>query len=124
MVMRYNSQEGRMLVYDTNLDTRAHKLVSIWKNTDAKKMFGGVCYLLNGNMFSGVYKEFLILRLGNEASKRALELSCVKPFNLTGRPMKGWVMIAKEGTNTDEKLEDWLNKAKAFAQNLPPKSKA
>jgi hypothetical protein len=84
-------------------------------------MFGGVCYLLNGNMFSRVYKEFLILRLGNEASKRALELSHVKPFDLTRRPLKGWIIVAKEGTDTDEKLEVWLNKAKAFAQNLSPK---
>jgi TfoX/Sxy family transcriptional regulator of competence genes len=110
-----------MLVYDKNLETRIYRIVSIWKNTDAKKMFGGVCYLLNGNMFSGVYKDFLILRLGKETSKIAMELSHVKPFDLTGRPMKGWIMVAKEGTDTDEKLETWLNKAKDFAQNLPPK---
>jgi TfoX/Sxy family transcriptional regulator of competence genes len=114
-------QEGRILVYDKNLGTRIHRIVSTWKNTDAKKMFGGVCYLLNGKMFSGVYEDFLILRLGKDSSKRALELSYVKPFDLTGRPMKGWVMVAKEGTDTDEKLEAWLNKAKVFTQDMPPK---
>ena len=110
-----------MLVYDKNLEKRIHRVISNWKNTDSKKMFGGICYLLNGNMFSGVYKDFLILRLGKDTSARALESSHVKPFDITGRPMKGWVMVAKGGTDTDEKLEAWLNKAKDFAQNLPPK---
>jgi TfoX/Sxy family transcriptional regulator of competence genes len=110
-----------MLVYDKNLEKRIHRVISNWKNTDSKKMFGGICYLLNGNMFSGVYKDFLILRLGEDTSARALKSSHVKPFDMTGRPMKGWVMVAKGGTDTDEKLEAWLNKAKDFAQNLPPK---
>jgi TfoX/Sxy family transcriptional regulator of competence genes len=59
--------------YNQEIEDRINKVVSKWKITDAKKMFGGVCHLLNGNMFCGVYKDFLILRLGEENAKTALE---------------------------------------------------
>jgi TfoX/Sxy family transcriptional regulator of competence genes len=84
-------------------------------------MFGGICHLLNGNMFCGVYKDFLILRLGEENAERALRLSVVKPFDITGRPMKGWVMVEEDGFKKEEELEAWLNQAKAFVRTLPAK---
>jgi TfoX/Sxy family transcriptional regulator of competence genes len=107
--------------YNLEVDSRIRKLISNWKNTDAKKMFGGVCYLLNGNMVCGVYKEFLILRLGEELGGKAMEKPFVRSFDITGRPMKGWVMVAQEGFKTDNELEDWLNQAKKFVETLPPK---
>jgi TfoX/Sxy family transcriptional regulator of competence genes len=109
------------LVYDNNLADRIEKIVVSWDKTDAKKMFGGICYLINGKMFSGVYKDYLILRLGENASKNALKMSKVKPFDITGRPMKGWIMVSKDRIDTNEKLKNWLLKAKEFTQNLPPK---
>ena len=84
-------------------------------------MFGGICHLIHGNMFCGVYKDFLILRLGEGQAKKALELPFVRPFDITGRPMKGWVMVAGEGFHSDQELEAWLNKAKDFAETLPSK---
>jgi TfoX/Sxy family transcriptional regulator of competence genes len=95
--------------------------VSRWKNTDAKKMFGGICHLLNGNMVCGVYKDFLILRLGEEESVRALKQSDTRPFDITGKPMRGWVMVEARGFKTDEKLKSWLIKARTFVKTLPPK---
>ena len=56
------------MAYNEEIETRIRKAVSSWQNTDDKKMFGGVCHLLNGNMFCGVYKDFLILRLGQKNS--------------------------------------------------------
>lgn len=109
------------MAYNEEIEVRIKKVVSRWKKTDAKKMFGGVCHLLNGNMFCGVYKDYLILRLGEEGAKAALESPFLKPFAITGRPMKGWVMIESEGFNSDDALKDWLNKAKAFVKNLPSK---
>jgi hypothetical protein len=88
---------------------------------DRLKMFGGVCHLLDGKMFSGVYKDFLILRLGEEGSKEALELPFVRPFDITGKPMKGWVMMEKEGFKSDNVLSAWLNRAKEFVKGLPSK---
>ena len=55
------------------IDNRIKKIVSRWKNTDAKNMFGGVCHLLNGNMFCGVYKDYLILRLGEQKYEDVLK---------------------------------------------------
>ena len=84
-------------------------------------MFGGVCHLFKGNMFCGVYKDYLILRLGQPEADSALDLPNVKPFDITGRPMKGWVMIAAKALETDDSLKAWLEKARQFAAGLPPK---
>lgn len=109
------------MAYNEEIESRIKKIVYSWKNTDDKKMFGGVCHLINGNMFCGVYKDFLILRLGVKNSKEALELPFVRPFDITGRPMKGWVMVEKKGFSRDNELKTWLDKAKKFAKTLPSK---
>ncbi len=107
--------------YNPEIDDRIRKVVCRWKNTDAKKMFGGVCHLLNGNMVCGVYKDYLILRLGEKASAVALKQAHTKPFDITGKAMKGWVMIEGRGFSDDAQLRTWLNKAKDFVKTLPPK---
>ena len=107
--------------YNEHIETRIKKIISSWKNTDHKKMFGGVCHLLNGNMFCGVYKDFLILRIGEENYNKALALPHVRPFDITGKPMKGWVMVEQEGFKADNDLASWLNQAKEFVNTLPPK---
>jgi len=85
-------------------------------------MFGGVCHLLNGNMVCGVYKDCLILRLGEENGNKALALPHVRSFDITGKPMmKGWVMVEPEGIQADHDLARWLNQAKEFVSSLPPK---
>jgi TfoX/Sxy family transcriptional regulator of competence genes len=107
--------------YNKELEARIQKIVSSWKNTDSKKMFGGICHLLNGNMFCGVYKDFLILRLGEDKAAGALTLPFVKPFNITGKPMKGWVMVEEPGFAGEKELKGWLEKAKAFVKTLAQK---
>jgi TfoX/Sxy family transcriptional regulator of competence genes len=107
--------------YDEEIESRIGKVISRWKSTEAKKMFGGVCHLIDGNMFCGVYKDFLILRLGEEESKAALKSLYVRPFDVTGKPMKGWVMVEKAGFKSDKALKDWLVKAKDFVSTLPSK---
>ena len=107
--------------YNEEIETRIKRVVSNWKNTDARKMFGGVCHLLNGNMFCGVYKDYLILRLGGEKAEEVLKSPFAKPFDITGKPMKGWVMMEEGGFNTTKRLKDWLTLAKKFVESLPPK---
>ena len=107
--------------YNQAIEARIRKIVSPWKETDTKKMFGGMCHLLKGNMFCGVYKDFLILRLGTERADEALSLPHVKPFEITGRPMKGWIMVGQDGFRGDEALEAWLLQAREFAGTLPAK---
>ncbi|MEE4262632.1 MAG: TfoX/Sxy family protein [Desulfobacteraceae bacterium] len=107
--------------YNEVLDGRIKKIVSRWKNTTNKKMFGGVCHLISGNMFCGVHEDLLILRLGEETSRGAMTAEHVREFDITGKPMKGWVMVAEKGYQNDKDLKDWLEKAKKFANTLPAK---
>jgi TfoX/Sxy family transcriptional regulator of competence genes len=107
--------------YDEELDRRIKKIVSRWKGTAHKKMFGGVCHLLDGNMFCGVHKDALILRLGEEQAKEALNQTHTRPFDITGKPMKGWVMVARDGCKSEDELKFWLLAAKKFCQTLPKK---
>jgi TfoX/Sxy family transcriptional regulator of competence genes len=107
--------------YNEQIEAKIRKTISGWKNIHHKNMFGGVCHLLNGNMFCGVYKDFLILRLGEKDGKKALELPHVMPFDITGRPMKGWVMVERDGFRADPELANWLNQAREFVSTLPRK---
>ena len=108
------------MAYSEALDGRIGEIISRWDNIAPKEMFGGVCYLLNGNIVCGVYKDYLILRLGEEEAALALQNPRVREFDITGRPMKGWVMV-EERACAGKKLEAWLNKARDFVARLPAK---
>lgn len=108
------------MAYSEALDRRIIEIVSTWEDIAPKEMFGGVCYLLNGNIVCGIYKEYLILRLGGEGAAEALQQPGVREFNITGRAMKGWVMV-EERACKGKKLEGWLMKARAFVAGLPAK---
>ncbi len=107
------------MAYNKDLDSRVTALVADW-GTIRKKMFGGTCHLLEGNMVCGVLENSLILRLGETAAAKAFEAPWVRPFDITGRPMKGWVMVDQRGLE-GENLELWLKKARTFVKTLPPK---
>jgi hypothetical protein len=83
-------------------------------------MFGGTCHILRGNMMAGVYKDYLILRLGEQAAEDALGKPFARPFDITGRPLRGWVMVEAAGVEGDA-LECWLALAREYAESLPPK---
>ncbi len=107
------------MAYDEDLDARVSEIVGPW-GTVRKRMFGGTGYLLGGTMLTGVYKDSLILRLGEEAAAPLLLDRRARVFDITGRPMRGWVMVASEAIDDDE-LVLWLSDAKAYAESLPPK---
>jgi len=86
-----------------------------------KKMFGGVCFLLNGNMACGILNDDIIVRVGKVAYEDCLALSHTRQFDMTGRPMTGWVMVSPEGYQSDAELKAWLQRGIDFAQSLPPK---
>jgi TfoX/Sxy family transcriptional regulator of competence genes len=108
------------MAYSKALDKRIIEIISGWDNLVPKEMFGGVCYLLNGNILCGVYEDYLILRLGEEEAAITLQNPGVRAFDITGRPMKGWVMV-EERACAGKWLEEWLNKARAFVAGLPEK---
>ena len=105
--------------YDEELDARLMDIVAPL-DVDRRKMFGGTCLLLHGNMMAGVFKESLILRLGEPAAADALGEPHVRPFDITGRPMRGWVMVDPPGTDGTA-LADWVERARGFVESLPPK---
>ena len=86
-----------------------------------KKMFGGVGFLLNGNMACGVNKGSLIVRIDPEKQDTLLKKSHTKPFDLTGKPMKGWLLVEADGCKTDKQLSAWVKEGVEFASTLPSK---
>ena len=86
-----------------------------------KKMFGGVGYLLHGNMACGVIKDDLIVRIDPQEQPALLKKPHVKLFDMTGRPMKGWLVVEPEGIKTAKQLGTWVKLGIEFALTLPPK---
>ena len=86
-----------------------------------KKMFGGVGFLLNGNLACGVNKENLIVRVDPEKHSALLKKPHAKPFDLTGKPMKGWLVVEADGLKADSQLSAWVKEGFEFALRLPPK---
>ena len=109
------------MVYNENMDKVLNEIVMKWKNSSKMKMFGGIGYLLNGNMVAGIHKDYYILRLGEENANDALILPKTRLFNITGRAMKGWIMAEEDAFFDKDDLVNWLNKAKLFVETLPIK---
>ena len=107
------------MAYDQELDSRVEAIAGAW-GAARKKMFGGTGYLLDGNMMAGIHRDRLVLRLGTEAGGAALAEPGVSPFDITGRPMAGWVMVDQD-VLADDELERWLDIARDHAASLPPK---
>ena len=109
------------MAYDETLAQRIRDALARKKGVVEKKMFGGVCFLLNGNMLVGVWKEFLIARLGSDQGDEALLEPHVRKMDITGKPMKGWIMVEPEGVEDDDQLKDWIQRAMKFVGKLTGK---
>jgi hypothetical protein len=86
-----------------------------------KKMFGGICFMLHGNMACGVVKDLLVVRVGPGRYNEALERPHCSLFDLTGRPMTGWVQVSADGWNSAQLLSGWVEMGVACALSLPAK---
>lgn len=109
------------MAYDEGLAQRVREIVEGMPGLDEKKMFGGVGFLLHGNVACGVHKEALIVRVGAEQDQAALSKPHTRPFDITGRVMKGWVMVDAAGYESDDKLRGWVQLGVDFSMSLPPK---
>jgi TfoX/Sxy family transcriptional regulator of competence genes len=111
--------------YDETLAVKIRQLLSRQKNLakrlSEKKMFGGVGFLLNGNICCGAWKEFLILRLGEDAARQVLGEEHARPFDITGKPMRGWAMVEPAGWRDAARLRRWVDWAVEFTSDLPAK---
>lgn len=106
------------MAFDEDLDARVGDYL-MSRGATRKLMFGGTGYLLGGNMAAGVHRDSLVLRLSEDDAAAALARPGFRPFDITGRPMRGWVMADPAAVEAD--LADWLVRASAFAESLPPK---
>jgi TfoX/Sxy family transcriptional regulator of competence genes len=109
------------MAYHEDLAQRIREVLGEQPGLVKKKMFGGIGFMVHGNMACGVYKDALIVRVGPEKHEEAMARPHTKPFDITGRPMKGWVMVTADGYESDEALKDWVQQGLDFALSLPAK---
>ena len=109
------------MAYSEELADRIRDLLIERGEVTERKMFGGIAFMLNGNMACGVLGDELIVRVGPEAGEHALAEPHTRPFDTTGRPMRGFVCVGPEGTAEPAALAGWVEAGVAFAASLPPK---
>ena len=107
--------------YDESVAARIRRALAPRTDIDERKMFGGLAFLMHGNMCCGVVKDTLVVRLGNDGAAAALAEPHARPMDFTGKPMKSMVYVGPEGIADDDDLNRWLGRAIAFAETLPPK---
>lgn len=109
------------MAFNEHLAERIRQALARKKNSEEKKMFGGIGFLLNGNMLVGVWKDSMIVRLGPDEGEEALKEPHVREFDITGRAMTGWVLVGPEGVGDDDQVKDWIQRAVKFVGKLPAK---
>jgi TfoX/Sxy family transcriptional regulator of competence genes len=109
------------MAYSEESASRVRGLLKANDEFIEKKLFGGLCFMTNGNMFCGIINDSLVVRVGKEAYEDALARPGVKPMDFTGRPLSGFVYVEPKGYSTEESLLAWVNKGLKFASSLPPK---
>jgi TfoX/Sxy family transcriptional regulator of competence genes len=109
------------MAFNEELTARIRNALARKKGIEEKKIFGGVIFMLNSNMLVGVWKGSLIVRLGDEQGEEVLLEPHVKPFDITGKPMKKWVLVTPEGIEDDDHLNGWIQRAVKFVGKLAAK---
>jgi TfoX/Sxy family transcriptional regulator of competence genes len=109
------------VAFDEGLAERIRRVLDVRSDVDERKMFGGIAFLVAGNMACGVRGEDLMVRM-EPVDAAALESEPgVSRSAMGGRPMKGWLLVAPEATADDGDLERWVRRGEEFAASLPPK---
>jgi TfoX N-terminal domain len=108
------------MAFDEVLADRVRERLHEDPGVAEKRMFGGIAFLTRGNMTVGVHGDELIARIGPDDTDAALGEPGVRVFDITGRPMRGWILVAGQHLDDDD-LDRWLTQAKAFVATLPSK---
>jgi TfoX/Sxy family transcriptional regulator of competence genes len=109
------------MAFDEALATRVRPLLADVEGVVEKRMFGGLAFLVQGNMSVGVHGTELIVRVEPADTDEALRQPGVRLFDLTGRPMKGWILVSHEALGPGKALASWVTRGVAYARSLPPK---
>jgi len=106
---------------DPKLIARVEAATQGWRKLTPRKMFGGMAWLLNGNMCVGIWHDSLVVRCGPTDWPGHLQKPHVREMDITGRSLKGWLLVEKPALRTAAGLERWLEHSRAFVATLPPK---
>ena len=109
------------MAYNPEVEVRLNAITERRSGYSKKKMFGGVAFMLNGNMCIGINGDDLMLRCGPEKAEAAIRNRGAQPMNFTGRTMKGWLTVPGELAADDDELEGWVDYAEEFVATLPKK---
>jgi TfoX/Sxy family transcriptional regulator of competence genes len=109
------------MAYDESLARRVRSQLANQVDLHERKMFGGLAFMVRGNMCCGIVGDELMVRVGSEQYAAALAQPDARAMDFTGRPMTGMVMIATDGLASDEALEQWIRRGIAFVSSLPSK---
>jgi TfoX/Sxy family transcriptional regulator of competence genes len=109
------------MAYDEDLAARVRRVLARRRGVTEKKMFGGLAFMVGGNMCCGIVRDELMVRVGPERYEEALTDAHVRPMDFTGRPMKGMIFVEAEGCRADKDLERWVGLGVDLARSLPAK---
>jgi len=110
------------MAYDEDLANRVRELIAVESGLDEKKMFGGLAFLIDGNMAVGVSGQGgLMARVHPDETEALMGRPHARPFEMRGREMKGWLRVDPEGVRTKRQLEPWVRRGVAYARSLPSK---
>ena len=111
------------MAYDSEFAHRIREQLGGESGVTEKAMFGGLAFMLRGNMTVGISSSGeMMVRVGPDGTDEALARPHTRLFDMTGRPMKGWILVAPEGVKTKRQLAGWVRRGVEFARTLPPKS--
>jgi TfoX/Sxy family transcriptional regulator of competence genes len=112
------------MAYDEDLADRIRELLGGQRGVTEKKMFGGLSFLINGNMsVAASGRGGLLVRVDPTESEKLLKRAHVALMVMGGRTMDGWLRVAPEGVRTKRQLEPWVKRGVAYARSLPAKKK-
>jgi TfoX/Sxy family transcriptional regulator of competence genes len=109
------------MAYDEELADRVRNVLEARSEVSERKMFGGIAFMLAGNMAVGVTNDDLMVRLGAEDAEQAVVEEGVRRMDFTGKPLKGFVYVSPERIADDAGLAQWVDAGADFASSLPPK---
>ena len=109
------------MAYDDTLAQRVRVILGPGDHISERKMFGGLAFMLNGNMCCCIERDNLVVRTGPERYEAALTRRHARVFDFTGRPMRGFVYVENEGLEDEASLREWVELAVEFAGSLPLK---
>jgi TfoX/Sxy family transcriptional regulator of competence genes len=109
------------MAYDEDLAERVRTVLGDAPDVVAKRMFGGIAFMVAGNMACGVMGEDLLVRVGKADQAACLVRPFVRPMEMSGRVMGGFVVVDAEGLDEEETLVGWVERGSAYAASLPPK---